>query len=126
MLREGAELLCIVQLNGDDAWEGLGPQWAGVALDQHLALGTCSLSQMLERLAQKRSSPEEQGLLGGPQGGSLSSAVWFFTHVVRKLACSPCEFPVIVWVPLALFLWDGLCLLLSPGSCQAAAGAFLF
>lgn len=67
MLREGAELLCIVQLNRDDGWEGLGPQWAGVALDQHLALGTCSLSQMLEHLAQKRSSPEEQGLLGGPE-----------------------------------------------------------
>ena len=57
VLGERAELWCIIQLNGDNGWEGLGPQWAGVALDQHLALGLCSLSQMLEHWAQKRRSP---------------------------------------------------------------------
>lgn len=34
---------------------------------------------------------------------------------VRKLARIPSEFPAIVWALLALSLWDGLCVLLSPG-----------
>lgn len=45
----------------------------------------------------------------------LLSSVWFFTGAFRKLARSPSAFPIIVWAPLALFMWDGLCLPLSPG-----------
>lgn len=48
-----AELLCVVQLGG----RLVGRWWAAGALDQHLALGTCGLSQSLEHPAQRQRSP---------------------------------------------------------------------
>lgn len=102
--------------------ERAGTWGAGGAHDQHSALGTCGLIQMLE-FARKGLGIEAQALVW------MRSGVYEVAHEVAlcfllsgsspvlsgNLPGAPSELPAIVWAPLALFLWAGLCLLLRAG-----------
>lgn len=94
----------------------------GGAADQHLALGTCGLIQRFEHSRKGLGTEAHASLLMRSRVYEVALGVALCLvlsgsspGLSGNLPGAPLSFQPLSGAPLALFIWDGLCLLLSPG-----------